>query len=188
MHWNNQKRYSDNIFWHAEGQSTRAPEGRPMQILIIAVGKIKEKYLQEGIAEYTKRLSPYVKLNILEISEEKRAGHLTPADQKRIKNAEGNRILGSILQDSFVIVLDVDGLQWSSETLAENLRHYEIAGRNSLSIIIGGDLGLSDAVIARSNVRLSLSPMTFTHQMIRQILLEQIYRACKINHHEPYHK
>jgi 23S rRNA (pseudouridine1915-N3)-methyltransferase len=159
-----------------------------MQILIIAVGKIKEKYLQEGIAEYTKRLRPYVKLNILEITEEKRIGHITPSDQKRIKEAEGMRILGAIPQDSFVIVLDVNGVHWSSGTLAENLQRYEIAGRNSLSIIIGGDLGLSDAVIARSNLRLSLSLMTFTHQMIRLILLEQIYRACKINHNEPYHK
>jgi 23S rRNA (pseudouridine1915-N3)-methyltransferase len=159
-----------------------------MQILIIAVGKIKEKYLQEGIAEYTKRLRPYVKLNILEITEEKRIGHITPSDQKRIKEAEGMRILGAIPQDSFVIVLDANGVHWSSETLAENLQRYEIAGRNSLSIIIGGDLGLSDAVIARSNLRLSLSLMTFTHQMIRLILLEQIYRACKINHNEPYHK
>jgi 23S rRNA (pseudouridine1915-N3)-methyltransferase len=159
-----------------------------MQILIIAVGKIKEKYLQDGIAEYTKRLRPYVKLNILEIFEEKRAGHLTPADQKRIKDAEGTRILGSIPQDSFVIVLDINGVHWSSETLAENLQRYEIAGRNSLSIIIGGDLGLSDAVITRSNLRLSISLMTFTHQMIRLILFEQIYRACKINHNEPYHK
>lgn len=164
------------------------PEGRSMQILIIAVGKIKEKYLQDGIAEYTKRLRPYVKLNILEIADEKRAGHLTPADQKRIMEAEGTRILGSIPQDSFVIVLDVKGVHWSSETLAENLRQYEIAGKNSLSFIIGGDIGLADSVIARSNVRLSLSSMTFTHQMIRQILLEQIYRVCKINHNEPYHK
>jgi 23S rRNA (pseudouridine1915-N3)-methyltransferase len=159
-----------------------------MQVHVIAVGKIKENYLQEGIAEYTKRLRPYIKLTILEIAEEKRIGHLTPSDQKRIKEAEGMRIMGAIPQDSFVIVLDVNGVHWSSETLAENLHRYEIAGRNSLSIIIGGDLGLSDAVIARSNVRLSLSPMTFTHQMIRLIILEQIYRACKINHGEPYHK
>ncbi len=162
--------------------------GRPMQILIIAVGKIKEKYLQDGIAEYLKRLRPYVKLNILEIAENKRIGHLTPSDQKRIKEDEGKRILGAIPQDSVIIVLDIKGVHWSSETLAENLHQYEIAGRNSLSIIIGGDLGLSDAVITRSSVRLSLSLMTFTHQMIRLIILEQIYRACKINHGEPYHK
>jgi 23S rRNA (pseudouridine1915-N3)-methyltransferase len=98
------------------------------------------------------------------------------------------RILGAIPLDSFVIVLDVNGVHWSSETLAENLQRYKIAGRNSLSIIIGGDLGLSEAVIARGNLRLSLSPMTFTHQMIRLVLIEQIYRACKINNGEPYHK
>jgi 23S rRNA (pseudouridine1915-N3)-methyltransferase len=161
---------------------------RSMQILIIAVSKIKEKYLQEGIAEYQKRLRPYIKMHILEIAEEKRVGPLTPSDKKRIKEAEGMRILGAIPHDSFVIVLDVNGVHWSSETFAENLQRYEIAGRNSLSIIIGGDLGLSEAVIARSNLRLSLSLMTFTHQMIRLVLLEQIYRACKINHGEPYHK
>jgi 23S rRNA (pseudouridine1915-N3)-methyltransferase len=159
-----------------------------MQILIIAVGKIKEKYLQEGIAEYQKRLRPYIKTNIHEIAEEKRVGNLTPSDKKRIKEAESVRILGAIPLDSFVIVLDVNGVHWSSETLAENLQRYKIAGRNSLSIIIGSDLGLSEAVIKRSNLRLSLSPMTFTHQMIRLVLIEQIYRACKINNGEPYHK
>jgi 23S rRNA (pseudouridine1915-N3)-methyltransferase len=159
-----------------------------MHIHIIAVGKIKEKFLREGIAEYEKRLRPYVKLTIIEINEEKRAGNLTHADKKRIVDAEGIRILGAIPHDSFVIALDIKGVHWSSETLAENLRQYEIAGRNTLSFIIGGDLGLSDTVISRSNVRLSLSLMTFTHQMIRQILLEQLYRACKINHNEPYHK
>jgi 23S rRNA (pseudouridine1915-N3)-methyltransferase len=159
-----------------------------MQILIIAVGKIKEKYLQEGIAEYQKRLRPYVKMKIIEIAEEKRIGHLTPSDKKKIKVAEGTRILEAIPQGSFVIVLDVKGVHWSSEILAENFQRYEIAGKNSLSIIVGGDLGLSDAVIARSNLRLSLSLMTFTHQMVRLILLEQIYRVCKINHGEPYHK
>jgi 23S rRNA (pseudouridine1915-N3)-methyltransferase len=159
-----------------------------MHIQIIAVGKIKEKYLQDGIAEYVKRLRPYVKLSIIEIAEEKRSGNLTPADQKQITAAEGTRILELIPQDSLVIALDIQGVCWSSETLAENLRQYEIAGRNFLCFIIGGDRGLSDAVIARSTVRLSLSSMTFTHQMIRQFLLEQLYRACKINHHEPYHK
>jgi len=159
-----------------------------MQIRVIAVGKIKEKYLQDGIAEYEKRLRPYVKLQILEIAEEKRTGHLSPSDQKRIREAEGMRILGSIPGDSFVIVLDVGGVHWSSEVLAEHIRQWEISGRNTISIIIGGDLGLSDTVLTRSNLRLSFSPMTFTHQMVRLILLEQLYRACKINRGEPYHK
>jgi len=159
-----------------------------MQIHIIAVGKIKEKYLQLGILEYEKRLRPYVKLNIVEIAEEKRTGHLSPSDQKQIKEAEGMRILGSIPQDSFVIVLDVGGVHWSSEALAEHIRQWEISGRNNISIIIGGDLGLSDSVITRSDVRLSFSQMTFTHQMVRLILLEQVYRAFRILRGEPYHK
>ncbi len=159
-----------------------------MQILIIAVGKIKEKYLQEGIAEYAKRLRPYVKLNILEIAEEKRIGHLTPSDQKRIKEAEGMRILGAIPQDTLSLSLMSMGFTGQVRLWQKISTGMRLPGRNSLSIIIGGDLGLSDAVIARSTLRLSLSLMTFTHQMIRLILLEQIYRACKINHGEPYHK
>lgn len=159
-----------------------------MQIHIITVGKIKEKYLQEGIAEYIKRMRPYLKLNILELTEDKRTGSPSPADQKRGIDDEGTRILDAIPHDSIVIALDRKGVQWSSEMLAENLRGYEMSGRNSLCFIIGGHLGLSDTVLSKSRVRLSLSHMTFTHQMIRQILLEQLYRACKINHHEPYHK
>ena len=159
-----------------------------MQVHIIAVGKIKEKYLQLGILEYEKRLRPYVKLNILEIADEKRVGHLSPSDQKRIKESEGMRILGSIPEDSFVLVLDIGGVHWSSEALAEHIRQWEISGRNNISIIIGGDLGLSDSVITRSDVRLSFSQMTFTHQMVRLILLEQVYRAFRILRGEPYHK
>ena len=159
-----------------------------MQVHIIAVGKIKEKYLQMGILEYEKRLRPYVKLNIVEIADEKRVGHLSPSDQKRIKEAEGMRILGSIAGDSFVIGIDIGGVHWSSEALAEHIRQWEISGRNNISIIIGGDLGLSDSVITRSDVRLSFSPMTFTHQMVRLILLEQVYRAFRILRGEPYHK
>jgi len=159
-----------------------------MQILIIAVGKLKEKYLQEGIAEYKKRLPPYVKLNILEVAEEKRGASQSPSQDTLVKNGEGVRILAAIPKDSFVIVLDRNGVCWSSETLAENLRRYEIAGKNQITFVIGGDLGLSDSVIARSNILLSLSLMTFTHQMIRLVLIEQIYRACKIKSGEPYHK
>ena len=159
-----------------------------MQILIIAVGKIKEKYLQDGIAEYQKRLRPYVKLNILEIAESKRRGNLSPSQQELVKDGEGARILAAIPHDTQAIVLDPRGERWSSENLAEHIHQWEISGQNNLCIIIGGDLGLSDIVLTRSNIRLSLSPMTFTHQMVRLILLEQLYRACKINHNEPYHK
>jgi 23S rRNA (pseudouridine1915-N3)-methyltransferase len=159
-----------------------------MQVHIIAVGKIKEKYLQEGIAEYQKRLRPYVKLNILEIAESKRTGNLSPSQQELVKDGEGARVLAAIPHDTQAIVLDPGGERWSSENLAEQIHQWEISGRNNLCFIIGGDLGLSDMVLTKSNIRLSLSPMTITHQMVRLILLEQLYRACKINHNEPYHK
>jgi 23S rRNA (pseudouridine1915-N3)-methyltransferase len=160
-----------------------------MQILIIAVGKIKEKYLKDGIAEYQKRLRTYVKLNILEIAEStRRTGNLSPSQQELVKDGEGARILVAIPHDSQAIVLDPGGERWSSENLAEHIHQWEISGRNNICIIIGGDLGLSDMVLTKSNIRLSLSPMTFTHQMVRLILLEQLYRACKIIHRESYHK
>jgi len=159
-----------------------------MQVHIIAVGKIKEKYLQDGIAEYQKRLRPYMKLTILEITEEKKGTSLSPSQEKLVKEGEGARILAAIPRDSFVIVLDIKGGQWSSETLAENIRQYEIAGKNQIAFVIGGDLGLSTAVLEQSGMRLSLSKMTFTHPMARLFLIEQIYRACRINSREPYHK
>jgi 23S rRNA (pseudouridine1915-N3)-methyltransferase len=159
-----------------------------MQVHVIAVGKIKEKYLQDGIAEYQKRLRPYVNLNILEIPESKRTGNLSPSQQELVKDGEGVRILAAIPHDTQAIVLDPGGERWSSENLAEHIHQWEISGRNNFCIIIGGDLGLSDMVLTKSNIRLSLSPMTFTHQMVRLILLEQLYRACKIIHREPYHK
>jgi len=159
-----------------------------MQILIIAVGKIKDKYLEDGIAEYTKRLRPYVKLNILEIPEEKKTGNLSPSQQELVKDGEGTRILAAIPHDAESIVLDPGGERWSSENLAEHIRRGEISGRNNICIIIGGDLGLSARVLTKSTIRLSLSSMTFTHQMVRLLLLEQLYRACKIKHGEPYHK
>ena len=159
-----------------------------MQVHIIAVGKIKEKYLQLGILEYEKRLRPYVKLNIVEIAEEKRVGQISPSDQKRIKEAEGLRILGSIPEGSFVIVLDVGGIHWSSEALADAFRKWEITSKNQIAFVIGGDLGLSPVVLSRSDLRLSLSTMTFTHPMARLLLLEQVYRAFRILRGEPYHK
>ena len=159
-----------------------------MHITVIAVGKIKEKYLQDGIAEYEKRLGPLVKLKILEIAEEKRNAHTSLSQETPVKNSEGNRIIAAIPPESYPIALDVQGVRWSSEDLARATRKWEISGRNQLTFIIGGDLGLSDEVLERCPLRLSLSKMTFTHQMARMILLEQIYRAEKINRGEPYHK
>ena len=159
-----------------------------IHISIIAVGKIKEKYLQDGIAEYEKRLGPLVKLKILEISEERRAVHCSPAECEAAKTAEGIRICAAIPPESYGIALDPAGELLSSEAFAQKISRWEIAGRNHLSFIIGGDRGLSGDVLKTCPLRLSLSPMTFTHQMARMILLEQVYRAVKINRGEPYHK
>jgi len=159
-----------------------------MQIQIIAVGKIKEKFLQEGIAEYEKRLHPYVKLKIVELAEEKRPISASLSAGKGAMEKEGVRILAAIPPGSFIIALDVKGTGWSSEELAEFFRQKELAGKNQITFVIGGDLGLSPEVLARSGMRLSLSNMTFTHPMARFLLLEQVYRACRITSGEPYHK
>ena len=159
-----------------------------MQIKIIAVGKIKEKYLKDGIAEYEKRLRPYMKLQILELAEEKRPTPSPDSAETIVKRKEGERILAAIPSGSLVIALDPRGAGWSSEELAEAFWRWEISGKGPLTFVIGGDLGLSQPVLEKSEMRLSLSRMTFTHQMARLILLEQIYRAERINHGEPYHK
>ena len=159
-----------------------------MQIRIIAVGKIKEKFLQEGIAEYEKRLRPYVKLQIVEVSEEKRPASASSSVERTAMEKEGERILAAIPDGSFVIVLDIRGQSLSSEELAQSFRQWELAGQNQLAFVIGGDLGLSPAVLARSDLRLSFSRMTFTHPMARFLLVEQVYRAFRILRGEPYHK
>ena len=159
-----------------------------MQVHIIAVGKIKEKFLREGIAEYEKRLRPYVKLGITEIADEKRPVRLSPAHKEQLLEKEGARILESIPPEGYTITLDVNGKQVSSEELAILLHEKEIGGKSRVTFVIGGDLGLSGELLARCDERLSLSAMTFTHQMVRLVLLEQIYRAFRIMRGEPYHK
>ena len=158
-----------------------------MQIRIIAVGKIKEKFLQDGIAEYVKRLHPYVKLHIMEIHEERRSITASPAMESVALQKEGERILSVIPEDSIVIIMEVGGQGWSSEKLAASFREWELSGRQ-LVFVIGGDLGLSPEVRTRGDLSLSLSPMTFTHPMARLLLFEQIYRAFRILRREPYHK
>jgi 23S rRNA (pseudouridine1915-N3)-methyltransferase len=159
-----------------------------MQLRVVAVGKIKEKYLQEGIAEYEKRLRPYVKLQVTEIPEEKRPVSASPATESAALEKEGQRILAAIPKGSLVIALDMKGQSWTSEDLADAFQVWELAGKSQIVFIIGGDIGLSPAVLAWSNLRISLSRMTFTHPMARLLLLEQVYRACRINSGEPYHK
>jgi 23S rRNA (pseudouridine1915-N3)-methyltransferase len=159
-----------------------------MQIQVIAVGKIREPYLAAGIAEYEKRLRPYVKLGITEIADEKRPVRLSPAQQEQLLDKEGARILASIPPDSYTVGLAVTGSQRSSEALSTLLHEQQMNGTGHLTFIIGGDLGLSHDVLARCDERLSLSHMTFTHPMVRLILLEQVYRAFRIMRGEPYHK
>jgi 23S rRNA (pseudouridine1915-N3)-methyltransferase len=159
-----------------------------MQIRIIAVGKIKEPFLQDGIAEYEKRLRPYAKLQIIEVPEEKRPASATPPVERAAMAKEGERILGAVPEGSYVIALDVRGEDWSSTSLAEAFSRWELAGKNQITFIIGGDLGLAPAVLSRCSLKLSLSRMTFTHPMARFILIEQIYRAFRIIRGEPYHK
>ncbi|NLV88902.1 MAG: 23S rRNA (pseudouridine(1915)-N(3))-methyltransferase RlmH [Tissierellia bacterium] len=159
-----------------------------MNISIIAVGKIKEKYIQEGIKEFRKRLSRYCSLDIIEVDDERAPENLSQKEMEMVKAKEGDKILAKIPQNSFIISLEIKGKQISSEELSKKMEDLMIDGINHITFIIGGSLGLSDEVINRSNYKLSFSKMTFPHQLMRLILLEQIYRGFKIMKNEPYHK
>ena len=159
-----------------------------MNISIIAVGKIKEKYIQEGIKEFSKRLSRYCSLEIIEVDDEKAPENLSKKEMDIVKSKEGDKILAKIPQNSFIISLEIKGKELSSEELSKKMEDLMIDGINHITFIIGGSLGLSDEVINRSNYKLSFSKMTFPHQLMRLILLEQIYRGFKIMKNEPYHK
>ena len=159
-----------------------------MEITIIGVGKLKEKYLKQGIAEYTKRLSSYAKIEIIELPDEKAPENLSETDMLIVKQKEGERILSKIAPDTHVIALAIEGSMKSSEQLADTLDRLATYGKSKVAFVIGGSLGLSDEVMKRSNEALSFSKMTFPHQLMRLILVEQIYRAFRINRGEPYHK
>lgn len=159
-----------------------------MNILIVCVGKIKEKFLSEGVKEYLKRLSKYCTLSIIETKEEKAPEALSDSEMEIVKRAEGENILRHIKNDTYVIALEIKGKQLSSEQLAEHIQNLGIQGKSNMAFIIGGSLGLSEDVIKRADYKLSFSPMTFPHQLMRLILLEQIYRSFRIIKNEPYHK
>lgn len=158
-----------------------------MKISIVCVGKIKEKYFTMAIDEYSKRLSKYIKLNIIEVADEKAPENLSPLDEENIKLKEGEKILKNI-KDEFVVALCIDGKQFDSVELANFIQNNKNKGISHISFIIGGSLGLHKNVIERANFRLSFSKMTFPHQLMRVILLEQIYRVERILKNEPYHK
>ncbi|WP_027625417.1 23S rRNA (pseudouridine(1915)-N(3))-methyltransferase RlmH [Clostridium lundense] len=159
-----------------------------MNITLITVGKIKEKFLRAAIEEYSKRLTRYCKLDIIEVSDEKTPENASEKEELLIKEKEGEKILKNIKDNFFVIALAIDGKMFSSEELANFIQAQGINGNSNLAFVIGGSLGLSSDVLNRANYKLSFSKMTFPHQLMRVILLEQIYRGFRINSGEPYHK
>ncbi|WP_010531330.1 23S rRNA (pseudouridine(1915)-N(3))-methyltransferase RlmH [Lentibacillus jeotgali] len=159
-----------------------------MNISIIAVGKLKEKYLKQGIDEYLKRLGPYAKVQIKEVADEKAPENMSDADMQEVKRKEGERILSHISQDTYVITLDINGKMLTSEKFAAELDKLATYGKSKIAFVIGGSVGISEEVQKRSDLALSFSKLTFPHQMMRMILLEQVYRAFRIMRGEPYHK
>ncbi len=157
-------------------------------IRVIACGKVKEKWMRDGIEEYSKRIQPYEKLEILEVKDEKTIDGNSEADNIRVKNIEGERLLKLIKEDDYVILLDLKGKEIDSVALSKKIDMIHTSGKSKIDFVIGGSLGLSDALIQRANERWKISVNTFPHQLCRIIVLEQIYRAFKILNHEPYHK
>ena len=157
-----------------------------MKITIVSVGKLKEKYLKEGIKEYLKRLGAYAKVNIIEVADEKAPETMSELEMQEVKRKEGERILSNISQDAFVITLEINGEMLSSEQLASKLDGLATYGKSKIVFVIGGSLGISEAVQKRSDLALSFSKMTFPHQLMRLVLLEQVYRAFRIMRGEPY--
>ena len=159
-----------------------------MKITIVCAGKIKEKFYRDALAEYTKRLSRYCSLSITEVADEKTKEQASDVECAIIKDREGERILKSIREDGYVIALAIDGKNLDSVELSKKIENLALTGKSNLYFVIGGSLGLSDEVMKRADYKLSFSRMTFPHQLMRVILLEQIYRSYRIINHEPYHK
>lgn len=159
-----------------------------MKISVIAVGKIKEKYLKDAVTEYSKRLSRYCKLEIIEAADEKTPDHASVAVEDTIRAKEGERLLKHIRDDMYVITLEIGGKMLTSEEFAEKIETLGVQGKSSIAFVIGGSIGLGKEVLKRSDFALSFSKMTFPHQLMRVVLLEQVYRGYRIVNGEPYHK
>ncbi len=159
-----------------------------MKIKIVTVGKLKEKYLVQGINEYAKRLGAYAKLEFVEVSDEKAPETLSEAQMLQIKEKEGQRILAKIKDTEYVFALAIEGTNPTSEAFAKQIDQLGIQGKSQLTFVIGGSLGLSQEVMTRSDDKISFGKMTYPHQLMKLILLEQIYRAYRINTGAPYHK
>ena len=159
-----------------------------MKITILCVGKVKEKFYRDAIGEFTKRLSRYCKLEIIEVADEKTDEQASQNEIDIVKSKEGERLLKNIKDDAYVFCLAIDGKQLDSVELSQKIDKLMTSGKSYLYFVIGGSLGLSDEVLKRADYKLSFSKMTFPHQLMRVILLEQIYRSFRISNNEPYHK
>lgn len=159
-----------------------------MNITLYTVGKIKENFYRQAVAEYTKRLGRYCKLKIVEVADEKTPDRASAAEELQIKEKEGERLEKQIRDGTYLIALAIDGKKMDSVTFSEKIGNLGLHGTSEIGFVIGGSLGLSDKILKRADMRLSFSDMTFPHQLMRVILLEQIYRAYRILGNEPYHK
>lgn len=159
-----------------------------MKLRVICVGRLKEKFYTDAVNEFKKRLSRFAEVEIVELADEKAPEKLSDAELEQIKLAEGRRILAKLADGETVVALDIKGVQLSSTELAEKLKNLMLEGKSRIAFIIGGSNGLSAEVLARADFKLSFSKMTFSHQIFRIMLMEQLYRAFKIINNEPYHK
>jgi 23S rRNA (pseudouridine1915-N3)-methyltransferase len=159
-----------------------------MNITLVTVGKIKEKYFKDAIAEYSKRLSRYCKLEIVEVADEKTPDNASDVVETQIKQKEAERILKYIRDDAYCIALAIEGRKYNSVDFARHIEKLGVTGRSNITFVIGGSLGLHESVLKRADEKISFSDMTFPHQLMRVVLLEQIYRGYRIINNEPYHK
>lgn len=159
-----------------------------MKITVISVGKIKEKFYKQAIDEFKKRLSSYCTLNLIEVADEKAPENMSDKEIEQIKDKEGAKILSKLDENSYIVVLHIQGKQLSSEDLSKKINDLALSGQSHITFIIGGSLGLSQNVLNKSKFKLSFSKLTFPHQLFKVILLEQVYRSFRIIRGEPYHK
>ena len=159
-----------------------------MNITLVTVGKIKEKYFRDAIAEYQKRLSKYCRLEIVEVADEKTPDKASETEEAQIRQREAARILKAVRDNAYCIALTIDGKKRDSVNLATHIEQLGLSGKSNLVFVIGGSLGLHDSVVQRADETLSFSELTFPHQLMRVILLEQIYRCFRTINNEPYHK
>jgi 23S rRNA (pseudouridine1915-N3)-methyltransferase len=159
-----------------------------MNITLVTVGRIKEKFYCDAIAEYSKRLSKYCKLDIVEVADEKTPDNASAVVVEQIKLKEANRILKNIKEEAYCIALAIEGRKYDSIDFARYIEKLGVSGKSNLVFVIGGSLGLHESVLGRADMKLSFSDMTFPHQLMRVILLEQVYRGFRIINNEPYHK